>query len=83
MRKSVSTFILASAISVAAISGFAGEAISAPSPRGNCVAKTITTVIHTADPATFRRIVLDDAHDGGAGEFIAPRASANHCPPPP
>lgn len=83
MRTSVSTFIVAIAISAAAISGCAGEAASAPSPRANCVAETITTVIHTAGHAELRKIVLLDAHGGGAGEFIAPRASANHCPLPP
>lgn len=81
MQKLLVSLAFVLTMALGAVIGPAQVAVAAPAGQANCVAETISSAINTFGGRFLGTvIVVSHAHDEGAGEFIAPRASTNTCP---
>lgn len=83
MRKRLSALALVATMMLGGGVGLAPEVSAAPAPQANCVAESVAMAHEMFGGRGFAAlVVVPDAHDGGAGEFIAPRAKNDFCPAP-
>jgi hypothetical protein len=81
MDKRTGPIIIAAVMALGSIGGLAHGAAAAPADQAVCVAENIAFARSTFGQADFVQIVVEDAHDGGAGDTIALNATTDCAVP--